>query len=176
MTDATSHPQPDLRPDTGDERRQLLGFLQGQRDILLRKCEGLDAIALGATHPPSTLTLGGLLHHAALNEDWWFSVRMTGAQPPPPWDRADWDADPDWEFTRARDLTADALVEQYRLSCARSDVVLAGVGLETLAAVAHGDGLYGNVRWIVLHMIEETARHAGHADLLREAIDGRTGE
>jgi len=154
----------------------MLGFLQGQRDILLRKCEGLDAVALGATHPPSTLTLGGLLHHAALNEDWWFTVRLTGATPPPPWDGVDWDSDPDWEFTRAGSLTPEAVVAQYRRSCARSDAALVGIDLDSPAAVANRDGGRFNARWVVLHMIEETARHAGHADLLREALDGQTGE
>jgi len=168
--------RPDVRPDTGDERSQLLGFLHGQREILLRKCAGLDATALSTPHPPSTLTLGGLLHHAALNEDWWFTVRLVGAPPPPPWDEADWDVDPDWEMTRARSLTPEALVGQYQQSCARSDAALATVGLDSPAAAAHGARAPGNARWIVLHMIEETARHAGHADLLREALDGETGE
>lgn len=167
---------PDLRPATGDERSQLLGFLQGQREILRRRCAGLDAAALSTPHPPSTLTLGGLLHHAALTEDWWFTVRLSGAAAPEPWASADGDADADWEMTRARDLSPEELFAQYDESCARSDAVLARVDLDDLAAVAHGAGEYGNARWIVLHLVEETARHAGHADLIRESLDGETGE
>lgn len=168
---------PTLRPDTGDERSQLLGFLAGQREVLRRKCAGLDAGALAATHPPSTLTLGGLLHHAALNEDWWFTVRVGGGEVPPDWAGLDFDADVDAEMTAASSLTPEQLLERYDAACARSDAVL--VGIADLGQRAHsrsGPGEPGTVRWVVLHMIEETARHAGHADLIREAVDGSTGE
>ena len=169
--------RPDLRPDTGDERAQLLGFLAAQRETLRRKCAGLDAEGLAATHPPSALTLGGLLHHAALNEDWWFTVRVAGGDVPEPWRDLDFDADPDAEMTAAADLTPAQLLARYDEACARSDAVLAGI--DDLGRRAHsrnGPGEPGTVRWVVLHMIEETARHAGHGDLIREAVDGSTGE
>ncbi|NHA68308.1 DinB family protein [Phycicoccus flavus] len=168
---------PDPRPDTGDERAQLLGFLAGQRDALRRKCTGVDAAGLSAAHPPSTLTLGALLHHAAYTEDWWFTVCVGGGEMPPIWQALDVDADIDAEMTVSSTMTPDALLARYDEACARSDAVLAQVpDLGQRARSRSGPGEPGNVRWVVLHMIEETARHAGHADLLREAVDGSTGE
>lgn len=162
---------------TFDEQAQLSEFLDRQREILLRKAAGLRPVDLVRTHPPSTLTLAGLLHHAALNEDWWFTVRAAGGAPPSPWDEVDWDADPDWEMRTAADLAPDVLRQRYLDAIARSRAVLAAVGdLDAAAPVPTSTGAVSSYRWIVLHMIEETARHAGHADLIREAIDGETGE
>lgn len=160
-----------------DERTQLSEFLDRQRKILLHKAAGLGRDDLNRSHPPSTLTLARLLHHAALNEDWWFTVRAAGAEPPAPWDGVDWDADPDWEMTTAADLEPEVLRRRYLDAIARSRAVLADVAdLDAEAPVPTSTGEVCSYRWIVLHMIEETARHAGHADLIRESIDGETGE
>ncbi|MEO9151460.1 MAG: DinB family protein [Lapillicoccus sp.] len=173
MTDHAADP----RATTGDERTQLAGFLDGQREILLRKVAGLGQADLNRTHPPSTLTLAGLLHHAALNEDWWFTVRAAGGAPPSPWDEADWDADPDWEMTTAADLEPEVLRQRYLDAIDRSRAVVAALAdLDAEAPARSSSGEPFSHRWIILHMIEETARHAGHADLIRESIDGETGE
>ena len=128
--------------------------------------------------PSSALTLGALLHHLALVEDSWFRVRFLGEQHVPPWDTVDWDADPDWEFSAAASVDPDELREGYRAACERSRAVVRAAGdLDRLSArVSRQTGEHFDLRWILLHMIEETARHAGHADLLRQAIDGQVGE
>ena len=89
----------------------------------------------------------------------------------------DWKADPDWEFRTAADRDPDELRQRYRDACGRSrEVVARSDGLDQLSVQAWSDGTHWNLRWMLLHLIEETARHAGHADLLREAIDGEVGE
>jgi len=96
----------------------------------------------------------------------------------PPWGSVDWDADPDWEFRTAASTDPDELRVRYRDACERSRSVVRETGdLDRLSAgVGRENGERWNLRWVLLHMIEETARHAGHADLLREAIDGKVGE
>jgi hypothetical protein len=161
---------------TWTELQQLNEFLDDQRDVLLRKAEGLTMEQLGRLHPPSTLTLAGLLQHAALNEDWWFRVQFAGHPQDALWADIDFDADPEWEFRTAVDLDRDELFRRYREACERSRAVVAAAeGPDALAAARHRDGQAFNLRWVILHMIEETARHAGHADLIRESIDGATG-
>ena len=163
--------------ETGPELDQLTAFLELQRATMLWKCEGLSAEQLAQPHPPSTLTLGGLLNHLALVEDSWFWVRFSGLPDDDRWAGIDWDADPDYEFRTAADVEPDELRRRYEQACARSRKVVAGAeSLDQLSVQPRGNGARFQLRWMLLHMIEETARHAGHADLLREAIDGSTGE
>jgi uncharacterized damage-inducible protein DinB len=165
-------------PDSGPERDQLTAFLDFQRATVLRKTEGLDAEQLAQRLPTSSLTLAGLLNHLALVEDSWFRERFAGLPEHELWAGVDWDADPDWEFRTALDLAPDELRQRYEDACARSREVVAGVGsLDQLSVgTSRRTGARWDLRWVLLHLIEETARHAGHADLLREAIDGTTGE
>jgi uncharacterized damage-inducible protein DinB len=164
-------------PATGTEFDQLTSYLDLQRATMLWKCEGLDAEQLAQTHPPSTLTLGGLLNHLALVEDSWFRVRFAGLPGDDVWAGIDWDADPDHEFRTAADVEPDELRRRYEQACARSrEVVARAESLDQLSVEKLRDGGLFDLRWMLLHMIEETARHAGHADLLRESIDGATGE
>jgi uncharacterized damage-inducible protein DinB len=166
-------------PESGPEAAQLSAFLDFQRETVLLKCDGLTAEQLGrAAVPPSSLTLGALLNHLALVEDNWFRVRMLGEEPQPLWQGVDWDADPDAEFAMAASADPDELRERYRTACERSREAVRSIGdLDRLSvAVSRRTGEHFDLRWIMLHMIEETARHAGHADLLREAIDGTVGE
>lgn len=171
---------PPVRPEPptqGPELPQLCGFLDYQRASVLAKIHGLDREQLARAHPPSTLTLAGLLNHLALVEDWWFRVRFAGLPEAQPWAGVGWDADPDWEFRTAREMEPEALRERYREACERSRAVVREAGdLDRLSARAWPDGRHWDLRWVLLHMIEETARHAGHADLLREAIDGEVGD
>ncbi|CAN5914671.1 hypothetical protein BH23ACT10_BH23ACT10_40470 [soil metagenome] len=166
-------------PDSvGDERTQLTQFLDFQRATLLRKVEGLDRDQLAVTTAASDLTLAGLLKHMTLVEDHWFSVILHGVEPAAPWRDVDWEADPDWEFRTAVDDDPADLVAHYEQTCARSrDAVAAVESLDDLSAgQSRRTGERFNLRWILLHIIEETARHLGHADFLREAIDGTTGD
>src|SRR5215510_14631743 len=96
-------------PVDGDEGATLRGYLDYQRATFAWKCQGLDAAGLAATVGISTMTLGGMMKHLALVEDWWFSVRLLGSEPEPPWDAIDWDADPDWEWRTAADDSPEEL-------------------------------------------------------------------
>ncbi len=168
-------------PLAADEATTLLAFLDYHRDTLRQKAEGLTAAQLATTHPPSTLTLGGLLKHVALNEAHWFGAILHGRALGEPWDGVDWDADPDWELSSAGQDSPERLrsLMDESVERARSDIdaALAEDGLDQLSVGrSRSEDEAFSLRWIVLHMVEEYARHNGHADLLREAIDGRTGE
>lgn len=169
-----------LPPLAGDEASTLVGFLEYQRATLAWKCSGLDAAQLARTAASSTMTLGGLMHHLALVEDTWFGYRLAGAAPSDPWASVDWDADPDWEWHVAADLEPEVIFARWQSTVQRSRVqvadVLAADGLGRLAVRPRSNGEVPSLRWILLHMIEEYARHNGHADLIRESIDGQTGE
>lgn len=179
--DDQGRPEP---PVNAGECATLLGFLDFQRATLAWKCRGLAADGLGATTAASKMTLGGLLKHMAYVEDLWFSRQLHGNDPTPPWDTVDWDANHDWEWDTAPDDSPDELFalweEAVDRSRARVDEVIAADGtaaaFDRPARQSWSDGRAPNLRWIVVHMIEEYARHNGHADLLREAVDGETGE
>ena len=168
-------------PIAGDETATLLGSLERQRATVAWKCGGLDAAGLRATHPPSSITLGGLLKHLANVEDDYFSLRLLGREPGPPWDAVDWDADPDWDWRTAADDTPEQLHALWQGAVARSrssvEQALAGGGLDQLAkGVTDPRGQSPSLRRILIDLIEEYARHAGHADLIRESVDGLVGE
>jgi uncharacterized damage-inducible protein DinB len=169
-------------PLAASEAITLRGFLDYQRNTLRMKAHGLDQAQLAATHPPSTLSLGGLLKHMALVEESWFRAVLLGVELGAPWAGIDWDADPNWEFRTAADDSPAELQRLLDEAVAASDAVLERVisegGLETPSVKEsrrEGEGAF-SLRWILLHMIEEYARHNGHADLIRESIDGETGE
>jgi uncharacterized damage-inducible protein DinB len=175
--DEQGRPEPPL---AGDESATLAGFLDFQRATLAWKCAGLDAAGLRATVAASSMTLGGMLKHLALVEDWWFSQWLHGRDPVPPWDTVDWDADPDWDWHSAAEDSPERLHALWQDAMARSRSAvaeaLADGGPGRLARRAWPDGRAPSLRWILCHMIEEYARHNGHADLLRESLDGLTGE
>ena len=166
---------PDL---AADERTTLVQFLDYQRDTLLWKCEGLTDEELRRTTAASDLTLAGLLKHLALVEDHWFRVILLGDDKARWWRDVDFKADPDWDFTSALGDSGAHLIALYSDACETSRKAVESVesldGLSALKYRRTGKAL--SLRWILVHMIEETARHNGHADLLREAIDGSTGE
>jgi uncharacterized damage-inducible protein DinB len=163
-------------PYVADERTMLVAFLDDQRATILRQTDGLDAEQLAQALPPSTMTLGGMLKHLAYVEDWWFGVTLAGEPPSPPFDEVDWRADADWDWHSAADDDPGELRRLLRDAVSRSQRILDGAGsLDAEAARRHKrTGGPISARWIVVHMIEEYARHAGHADLLREAVDGAT--
>jgi len=171
------HPEP---PVAGDETATLLGSLERQRATLAWKCGGLDAAGLRATLAPSSITLGGLLKHLALVEADYFSGRLHGRSPGPPWETVDWDADPDWDWRSAAEDTPEQLLTLWQDTVARSRSLvteaLAGGGLDQLAQRTWPDGRAPSLRRILIDLIEEYARHVGHADLIRESVDGLVGE
>ncbi|GIH76512.1 DinB family protein [Planobispora longispora] len=175
--DDQGRPEPPL---AADEAATLTGFLDYQRATLAWKCSGLDAAGLRATVGPSSMTLGGLLKHLSYVEDLWFSRWLHGRAPEPPWDAVDWKTDPDWDWHSAAGDTPEQLHALWQGAVARSRSLvaeaLAGGGLEQPARRSWPDGKTPSLRWILVHMIEEYARHNGHADLLREEADGLTGE
>ena len=185
MTDTNSNvviddhgrPEPPL---AAGETDTLVGFLDYQRATLAWRCSGLDAAGLNATVGPSSMTLGGLLKHMAYVEAHWFSQSLHGRERQPPWDTVDWKADPDWEWHSATLDSPEQLHTIWDHAVRRSRELLAealvGGGLEQLAKRTWADGSAPSLRWILVHMIEEYARHNGHADLLRESVDGVTGE
>jgi pimeloyl-ACP methyl ester carboxylesterase len=172
------------RPDTpitADEVTTVLAFLDHERGSVAWKTAGLDAAGLAATTADSAMTLGGLLKHLAYVEDVWFSRRLHGRPAAPPWDTVDWEADRDWDWHSAVDDPPERLLAMWQDAVTRSRALvaeaLADGGLDHRAAWV--DDWYGEpptLRWILLHMIREYARHVGHADLLRESVDGETGE
>jgi uncharacterized damage-inducible protein DinB len=164
-------------PDqNADEKTSLEQFLDFQRATVLMKTDGLSKQQLNQPIPTSQLTLAGLLKHLTLNEDSWFGERFAGHDGMEPWASAPFDDDPDWEFHTAADDDPDDLRALYEASIARSREIVAAGALDDVAIALNRSGGRFTLRWIILHMIEETARHAGHADLLREAIDGVVGE
>ena len=179
MTQIDDHGRPEP-PIDADEAATLLGFLDYQRATLDWKVSGVDAAGLQETIAASSMTLAGLLKHLALVEDYWFSQRLHGRDREAPWDTVDWEADPDWDWHSAAQDTPEQLhtVWQDAVERSRSRVseALAQGGPEQPAKRAWPDGTSPSLRWILTHMIEEYARHNGHADLLRESIDGSTGE
>lgn len=179
MDDLDEHGRPHP-PHDASEVETLRGFLEHQRATLAWKCRGLDADGLAATTAASSMTLGGLLKHLALVEDHWFTRWLHDRPMPAPWVDVDWTTDPDWEWRTAAEATPDELFALWEVSCNRSraavDEALATGGLDQRSQRRTEDGKAPSLRWILVHMIEEYARHNGHADLLREAVDGETGE
>jgi len=162
-------------PNSADEVTMLRAFLDSYRATIRRQCEGLSPAQLNTRLMPSELTLGGMLKHLTIVEDWWFSMCLRDRPPAAWYADVDWDADDDWDWHSAGDDSPDQLLARYDDAIATSDAnldeLIPGGGLDQLAKkrVRRGEV---SLRWILVHMIEEFARHAGHADLIRESIDG----
>jgi uncharacterized damage-inducible protein DinB len=176
----TSQIEPVRIPAAGTEIETLIGGLERNRRTFLWKCSGLDAESMRRTLGPSTMTLGGLVKHLALVEDEYFTRQLTGAPAlSPPFDSVDFDADPDWEWRTAADDSPEDLIALWEACVARSKA-------NVDAAYAEGPEVHTRTPWsgdttptlrrLMVDMIEEYARHTGHADLIRESIDGLVGE
>jgi hypothetical protein len=177
MTDSEIPWEP---PMAGTEAEQLTGALDRLRTTFRWKADDLDAAGLNTRIASSSLTLGGLLKHLAVCEDYMFTTKLSGEPLGAPWDDNGWDDDDDWEFTSAADDTPQRLYELWddavERSRARLAAALADGGLDQAAHASSDDGEHASLRRLVCDLIEEYGRHTGHADLLREAVDGRTGE
>jgi hypothetical protein len=173
-------PQQPSASASATEADALLSVLDRNRRTFSWKTSGLDEKGLRATTSASSMTLGGLVKHVALVEADWLAVKLAGQDYGAPWDTVDFDDDPDWEWrTGALDSPEDVYAV-WRDAVERSRRFVVGVieerGLDGPASFTLPDGRTPTVRAMLLDMVEEYARHTGHADILREAVDGRVGE
>ncbi|MEY5059363.1 MAG: hypothetical protein RJA51_1110 [Actinomycetota bacterium] len=177
MIDDVGRPEPEPAVDETDT---LLGFLDFQRATFEWKCRGLGADGLATRVAASSMTLGGIMKHLAWVEDHWFSHFLHDVERAEPWRSVDWSADSNWEWNSAAHDEPDELRRLWSASVdasrARVAEALSRGGMDQLARRTWDSGESPSLRWILVHMIEEYARHNGHADLIREAIDGSTGE
>lgn len=158
-------------PHTGDERSTLLGFLEWQRATLDRKCAGLEPDQLRIRSvEPSSLSLLGLVRHMADVERGWFRRTLGGEDIDY---RYSTDDDPDGEFDNVAAADVDEAFASWHEECARADEIISRRALDATGRQRKGNEV--SMRWILVHMIDEYSRHNGHADLLRERIDGATG-
>lgn len=159
-------------PKLGDERAVLTGFLEYHRRTFELKCTGVAPARLsGRGQPPSTMSLHGLVRHLAAAERWWFQIQFAGLDVPMLYYTDD---DPNLDFDGLDgDVTAD--FEVWRAECARSRQIVATSSLDD-TGTTKVSGEPFSLRWLLANATTEYARHCGHADLLREAIDGATGE
>jgi uncharacterized damage-inducible protein DinB len=166
---------PPSRPaplDSGPERAQLESWLEFHRATLLMKCAGLNVARLKERPVASSdLSLLGLLRHMTAVEEIWFPITFAGLAMDASYKRAD---DRDADFHELDSASLDEVVTRFESACQRSRELADGHDLSERAAVERR-GRAVDLRWIYLHMIEEYARHNGHADLLRELVDGSTG-
>lgn len=158
------------RPGQGSEREMLQGHLDYLRQTLIQKAEGLDREDAGRQLVPSQTTLLGIVKHSTDTQEWWFRVIMNGEQIPltyytPEDEYADWRIEPH--------NTVESVVAAFQAACVRADEAVAPLSLDD---ITRGGGYERSLRWIYLDMIEELARHCGHADILRELTDGATGD
>jgi uncharacterized damage-inducible protein DinB len=153
----------------GDERTTLMGFLQRQRDLVAWKLSDASEDALHSVSTPSGMTLHGIVRHLENVERSWFRDVFAGEEDL----EFDWtDDDPEGEFHVPPDLSMTDLLAAYAEESGRCDVVIeSALSLDEIS-----DRREVSLRWIIVHLIEETARHLGHIDLLREQADGRVGE
>ena len=165
---------------TAGEADLLLFALDRSRAQFAWKCGGLDAAGLRRPLPPSAMTLGGLLKQLALVGDFYTTRDVTGQPMGPPWRAADFEEDPDWEWHTAGHDSPGSLYELWRGAVERSRAAwaaaLADGGLDQPAKFTPESGEPRNLRRVLVDLHDEYARHVGHADLLREAVDGLVGE
>jgi uncharacterized damage-inducible protein DinB len=159
-------------PYAADEPTMLAAWLDWHRATVFVKCEGLaeDLAHRSPLASSPLMTIAGLVSHLYWVERWWFEHVLLGGPNDEPWT----DDDPDKEF-RADGVPLAQLLAQYEGQCARNNEIARSLSLDTEAKVERKRGRV-TLRWLVLHMIEETARHNGHIDILREMLDGVTGD
>jgi uncharacterized damage-inducible protein DinB len=157
-------------PRNGDERSTLLAFLVWQRATLARKCEGLEPDQLRIrSAEPSSLSLLGLVRHMADVERGWFRSTLAGEDLQERYSSED---DRDGEFDNVDNADVDEAFAAWREECGRADEIISRRALDATGHQRTGREV--SMRWILIHMIEEYSRHNGHADLIRERIDGAT--
>lgn len=167
-------------PLAGTETEQLLGMLDRLRATFRWKTDGLDAAGLDTRVGASELTLGALLKHLAAVESLKLTLDLAGEAPDSPWREADWSGGHQWVFTSAAQDAPQELYDLWDTTVARSRERVAAAldraGWDGPVHLSDDAGNHPSLRRLVCDLIEEYGRHTGHADLLREAVDGRTGE
>lgn len=167
-------------PLAGTEVEHLLGALRRLRATVRWKADGLDEERLRRRPLPSRLSLGGLLLHLAICEDYILTTKLRGEELVEPWRSMGWDGSDEWEFEHPDSMSAAEVYAAYDEAVLRADdriaAALAEGGLDLVAHVDDGNGNHPRLRRLVVDMLEEYGRHTGHADLIREAVDGRVGE
>ena len=151
---------------------QVMGFHAFLRETLLWKCDGLTEDQLRWSPVPSGTCLVGIVKHSVYVERWWISRYISGVDLTMPWS----EADPDADFRIEPDESFASIRAMYLAEAARTADILAGADWNTIPPDPSGKDRGFNVGWILTHMVEEVARHCGHADLIRELLDGQTGE
>lgn len=159
-------------PYRGTETETLLGFLQFLRETVVLKCSGLSEEQMRATPTVSSMTLLGMVKHLTIVERYWFQGVFLDADVDLPWS----EEDPNGDWRTNDGDTTEAALAAYVDQCSQSDQIVNSYDMDELAKWATSDEERRSLRWIVTHLIEETGRHCGHADILREALDGVTGE
>jgi uncharacterized damage-inducible protein DinB len=154
------------------ERTTLEQFLDFHRHCVLAALSGVsDADAGRRLLPATKLTIGGIVKHLSHVEDLWFQKKLLGVAMPEPWASAPLDTDPDWDFNSARHESVEQVGALYAAACQRSRSAAGRFRhLDSLAAQPSFGAGPVSLRWIFMHMIEETAQHRGHLDLLRDAL------
>ena len=172
----TSIAEPSL---TAGEVEMLLFALERSRAQFAWKVGGLDAEALNRPHPPSTMTLAGIIKHLAFVDDW-TAVRLAAHAMPAPWRSVDWDADPEYPWHSAADDSPEELYRLWSEAAARCraavDEVIADGGLDRPVQFSFDPSWVPSARRVLVDLHDEYARHVGHVDLFREAVDGLVGE
>jgi hypothetical protein len=178
--DATWTPPPWEPPLAGNEVEHLLGALDRLRTTFRWKAGGLDRAGLQVRIGASSLTLASLLKHLAVVEDVTFTVKLRGEPIGQPWESMAWDGTKEYWFTSAADDTPEQLYALWDSAVERSRervaAALADGGLDQMAHIHDGQGNHASLRRLVCDLVEEYGRHTGHADLIREAVDGLVGE
>ncbi len=161
-------------PSTWDERATVLAMLQYTRDTAAEKCRDLDAHHTGAAPLAASplMTLGGVISHMRWVEHSWIENRFVDGPDLGPWT----DESPDQEFIDGASNPLDQTLQDYADQAQRSDALIGRFELDERSALPLGSGEHPTLRWVLLHLIEENARHNGHLDILREMADGTLGD
>lgn len=161
-------------PRHWDERNTLITMLQYTRDTAADKCVGLASEHVGATPVPTSplMSIGGVVNHMRWVEHSWIETRFVDGPDLGPWT----DDEPDKEFSIGAETPIDQLLSEYAEQARRTDALVGELELDALSATPLRSGERPTLRWVLLHLIEENARHNGHLDLMRELLDGVTGD
>jgi uncharacterized damage-inducible protein DinB len=161
-------------PDTWDERATLLAMLQYTRDTAAEKCRGLDAAGASAAPLPGSplMSIGGVVNHLRWVEHSWIETRFVGGPDLGPWT----EESPDQEFVDGASLPLAEVLEGYVQQARRTAELIDPLDLDARSKTPLRSGEHPTLRWVLLHLVEENARHNGHLDLLRELHDGVTGD
>lgn len=161
-------------PTTWDERATLLAMLQYTRDTAAEKCRGLDAAGASATPLPGSplMSIGGVVNHLRWVEHSWVENRFVGGPDLGPWT----EESPDQEFLDGATLPLEEVLAGWAEQARRTDALVADLDLDDRSVEPLSSGEHPTLRWVLLHLVEENARHNGHLDLLRELHDGVTGD